>query len=40
MIAVGIGLVIGFPIGLYIYFKMQRTNDEIIHQIEEITKED
>ena len=40
MIGAGIGLAIGIPIGLYIYFKMQRTNDEIIHQIEEITKED
>lgn len=40
MIGAGIGLVIGIPIGVYIYFKMQRTNDEIIHQIEEITKED
>ena len=38
MIAIGIGAVIGGAIGLTIYFKMQRTNDDIIHQIEELKK--
>ncbi len=35
----GIGGVIGLIIGLSIFFKMQRTNDEIIQQIEDITGE-
>ena len=39
LIGGGIGLVIGGVIGLSIFFKMQRTNDEIIQQIEEITGE-
>ena len=34
-----IGSLIGIAIGLYIYFKMQRTNDEIIDQIEDLTEE-
>ena len=33
-----IGLVIGGTIGLRILFKMQRTNDDIIKQIEELTQ--
>lgn len=39
IIGVGVGLVIGLIIGFSIFFKMQRTNDEIIQQIEEITGE-
>ncbi len=39
LIGGGIGLVIGGALGLTIFFKMQRTNDEIIDQIEEITGE-
>ena len=39
IIGVGVGLVIGLIIGFAIFFKMQRTNDEIIQQIEEITGE-
>lgn len=34
LIGMGVGLVIGGIAGLHIYFKMQRTNDEIIRQIE------
>ena len=34
-----IGSLIGIAVGLYIYFKMQRTNDEIIDQIEDLTEE-
>ena len=34
-----IGSLIGCAIALYIYFKMQRTNDEIIDQIEDLTEE-
>lgn len=37
-VAMIIGFVIGGSIGLSILYKMQRTNDEIIHQIEELTK--
>ena len=33
-----VGGVIGLIIGLTIFFKMQRTNDEIIEQIEELTE--
>ena len=39
MTSVGIGGLIGTAIGLYIYFKMQQTNDEIIDQIENLTEE-
>ena len=39
MTSVGIGGLIGTAIGLYIYFKMQQTNDEIIDQIEDLTEE-
>lgn len=35
----GVGGVIGLIIGFTIFFKMQRTNDEIIEQIEELTKQ-
>ena len=39
MTGTGIGGLIGCAIGLYVYFKMQRTNDEIIDQIEDLTEE-
>jgi hypothetical protein len=38
MIAVGVGAIIGGAIGLSIFFKMQRTNDDVIRQIEELKK--
>ena len=34
-----VGAVIGLVVGFTIVFKMQRTNDEIINQIKEITSE-
>jgi len=34
-----IGTLIGVPIGLHIYFRMQRTTDEIIDQIEDLMSE-
>lgn len=37
LIGVAVGLIIGLIIGFSIFFKMQRTNDEIIEQIEELT---
>lgn len=37
-IGMGIGGIIGAIRGLTFYFKMQRTNDEMIRQIEEFTK--
>ena len=39
MIVMGIGALIGGAIGLSIYLKMQRTNDELIRQIKDITNE-
>ena len=39
MIGAGIGGVIGLTVALIIYFKMQRTNDELIRQLDEMTKE-
>ena len=39
MVGAGIGGVIGYILGLCLYFKMQRTNDDILRQIEEITQE-
>jgi len=40
MIAVGIGAIIGLVIGLVIFFKMQRTNDRIIDEINELRAEE
>ncbi|MGN0283149.1 MAG: hypothetical protein ACI4B3_12775 [Prevotella sp.] len=41
MIAGGIvGGVVGFGIGIYILIKMNRTNDELIQQIRDLTKEE
>lgn len=37
--AVGVGLVLGLILGLSVFFKMQRTNDEIIEQIEELSQQ-
>ena len=39
MVALGIGAVIGMAIGLYIFIKMQRTNDKIIREIEKMKEE-
>lgn len=39
MIAIGIGAVIGLAIGLYVFFKMQRTNDRILQEIEKMKEE-
>lgn len=39
MISLGIGAVIGLIIGLTIFFKMQRTNDRIIDEINELRAE-
>ena len=39
MIAGGVGGAIGIVIACFIYRKMQRTNDELIKQIEEMTEE-
>lgn len=36
----GIGAVVGLIIGLRLFFKMQRTNDEIINDIEELTNKE
>ncbi len=40
MYGVGIGAVLGVIIGLRLFFKMQRTNDEIINDIEELTNKE
>ena len=41
MIAGGVvGGIVGFCIGIYILIKMNRTNDELIQQIHDLTKED
>ena len=40
MYGVGIGAVLGGILGLKIFFKMQRTNDEIINDIEELTNKE
>ena len=37
MISMGIGALIGGSIGVSIYLKMQRTNDDLIQQIEDLT---
>ena len=39
MIGAGIGGLIGITVALIIYFKMQRTNDELIRQLDEMTQE-
>ena len=39
MFGAGIGALIGLPLGLYIYFRMQRTNDEILEQIGDLIEE-
>ncbi len=39
MISMGIGALIGGTIGVRIYLKMQRTNDDLIQQIEDLTRE-
>ena len=39
MVSVGIGALIGGIIGFFIFSKMQRTNDKIISQIEELRRE-
>ncbi len=39
MISMGIGALIGGTIGIRIYLKMQRTNDDLIQQIEDLTRE-
>lgn len=36
----GIGLIIGIIAALFIYRRMQKTNDELIRQIEELTEEE
>jgi len=40
IIGAAVGAIIGGCIGLNIYFKWQRKNDEMIQQIEELTKEE
>jgi len=37
MISMGVGALIGGSIGVSIYLKMQRTNDDLIQQIEDLT---
>ena len=39
MIAGGVGCLIGIIIAYLVYRKMQRTNDELIKQMEELTAE-
>jgi Na+/glutamate symporter len=39
IVAIIIGLAIGLAIGLHFYHKLQRTNDEMIEQINELTRE-
>ena len=40
LIGMVVGVLIGLPIGLYIFSRMQRTNTEIIHQINELIKDE
>lgn len=35
-----VGLLIGLPVGLYIFFRMQRTNTEVLRQIDELANPD
>ena len=40
IVAVVVGLIVGLIIGLSIFFKMQRTNDEIIDEIEQLKRDE
>ena len=40
IVSMAIGLVIGGAVGLSIFFKLQRKNDEMIEQIEDLLKEE